>query len=181
MELIPRDRLEQISLQENRIASNSIDDFPIPELFTSLPPIKDPLVTDTSLSQDDTARHCLPLHAGTSRSFFDLNTQGIPRLNQEDHVEFLNDTIQKAKYIPYDALRPWVVYWSLIGLSVLGEDLEKWRVRVLESFSPMQNPSGGFGGGHGQTSHAASSYAVVLSLAMVGGSESLDMIDRRAL
>lgn len=181
VELIPRDRLEQLSLQENRIASNSIDDFPIPELFTSLPPIKDPLVTDTSLSQDDTARHCLPLHAGTSRSFFDLNTQGIPRLNQEDHVEFLNDTIQKAKYIPYDALRPWVVYWSLIGLSVLGEDLEKWRVRVLETFSPMQNPSGGFGGGHGQTSHAASSYAVVLSLAMVGGSESLDMIDRRAL
>ena len=45
----------------------------------------------------------------------------------------------------------------------------------------MQNPNGGFGGGHGQTSHAAPSYAVVLSLAMVGGNESLDMIDRRAL
>lgn len=40
---------------------------------------------------------------------------------------------------------------------------------------------GGFGGGHGQLSHLAPSYAVVLSLAMVGGSESLGMIDRRAM
>lgn len=181
VELIPRDSLQQLSLQERTINSSSTDEFPVPELFTSLPPIRDPLVTDTSLSQDETARHCLPLHAGTSRSLFDLNPQGIPRLNQEDHIEFLNDAIQNAKHIPYDALRPWVVYWALTGLSVLGEDLKKWRDRVLETFSPMQNSGGGFGGGHGQTSHAAPSYAAVLSLAMVGGDESLDMIDRRAL
>lgn len=45
----------------------------------------------------------------------------------------------------------------------------------------MQNVEGGFGGGHGQISHCASSYAVVLSLAMVGGTDSLAMIDRKAL
>lgn len=45
----------------------------------------------------------------------------------------------------------------------------------------MQNTEGGFGGGHGQISHCAPSYAAVLSLAMVGGSESLDLIDRKAL
>ncbi len=180
VELIPRDTLEQPNPEEYTMNS-STEESPVPELFTSLPPIRDPLVTCTSLSQDETARHCLPLHAGTSQSLFDLNPQGITKLNREDHIEFLNGTIQNAKYIPYDALRPWVVYWSLTGLSVLGEDVGKWRDRVLETFSPMQNPSGGFGGGHGQTSHAAPSYAVVLSLAMVGGNESLDMIDRRAL
>lgn len=181
VELIPRDSLEHLNLQENTATSNGTGGFPVSELFTSLPPIRDSLVTDTSLSQDETARHCLPLHAATGRSLVNLNPQGIPKLNQEDHIEFLNDAIQNAEYIPYDALRPWVVYWCLTGLSVLGEDLKRWRDRVLGTFSPMQNPSGGFGGGHGQTSHAAPSYAVVLSLAMVGGNESLSMIDRRAL
>lgn len=45
----------------------------------------------------------------------------------------------------------------------------------------MQNLDGGFGGGHGQTSHCAPSYAAILSLAMVGGKDSFDLIDRRAL
>ena len=165
----------------NTTNSNDLDEFPVPKLFTSFPPIRDSLATDTSRSQNETAEHCLPCHAGTSGTRYDLNPQGIPRLNHEDHVEFLSNSIQNAKYIAYDALRPWVIYWSLTGLSVLGEDLAQWRERVLETCTPMQNPSGGFGGGHGQTSHAAPSYAVVLSLAMVGGNEALDMVDRRAL
>lgn len=52
---------------------------------------------------------------------------------------------------------------------------------VVQTFVPMQNRDGGFGGGHGQMSHCAASYAAILSLAMVGGKEALDMIDRRAL
>ena len=46
---------------------------------------------------------------------------------------------------------------------------------------PVQNATGGFGGGHGQFSHCAPSYAAVLSLAQAGGPEALDMVDRRAL
>lgn len=181
VELITPDSLQQLSNRAETSNSSGIDDFPVPELFTSLPPIKDPLVTDTSRSQDKTAKRCLPFHAGTTEFGFDRNPQGIPRLNHEDHVAFLNDNIQNARYIPYDALRPWIVYWSLTGLSVLGEDLTQWRDRVLETCTPMQNPTGGFGGGHGQTSHAAPSYAAVLSLAMVGGRDALNLIDRRAL
>ena len=180
VELIPDESLEQLGQRECRMSTNDTDTFSVPKLFTSLPPIKDALVTGTSLSQDQTANACLPLHAGSSRSLFDLNPRGIPRLDREAHVGFLNETIQNAIHIPYDALRPWIIYWTLTGLCVLGQNLEKWRDRVLETMSPMQNPSGGFGGGPGQTSHAASSYAVVLSLAMVGD-ESLNMIDRRAL
>jgi len=45
----------------------------------------------------------------------------------------------------------------------------------------MQNADGGFGGGHGQMSHCASSYAAILSLIMVGGDEALNMIDRKML
>ena len=52
---------------------------------------------------------------------------------------------------------------------------------VAQTFTPMQNSTGGFGGGHGQISHCAPSYAVVLSLAMVGGYDDSDIINRRAL
>lgn len=52
---------------------------------------------------------------------------------------------------------------------------------VISTFTPMQNPTGGMGGGHGQLSHCASSYATVLALAMVGGEEAFNLIDREAM
>ena len=45
----------------------------------------------------------------------------------------------------------------------------------------MQSQTGGFGGGHGQISHAASSYAAVLCLALVGGEDAYKLIDREAM
>jgi protein farnesyltransferase subunit beta len=45
----------------------------------------------------------------------------------------------------------------------------------------MQNRDGGFGGGHGQISHLAPSYAAILSLAIVGGDEALGLINREML
>ena len=53
--------------------------------------------------------------------------------------------------------------------------------RVIQTCSPMQNAGGGFGGGYGQVSHIAATYAAVLSLTLVGGAESLELIDRRAM
>lgn len=53
--------------------------------------------------------------------------------------------------------------------------------RVISTLVPMQNVEGGFGGGHGQLSHCAASYAAVLSLVMVGGEEALNVIDRKML
>ena len=43
---------------------------------------------------------------------------------------------------------------------------------------PLQNASGGFGGGHGQISHLAPSYATTLSLALVDG---LHIINRKTM
>jgi prenyltransferase beta subunit len=52
---------------------------------------------------------------------------------------------------------------------------------VISTFSPLQNSTGGFGGGHGQMSHCASTYACILSLAMVGGDEAFKLVDRQAM
>lgn len=49
---------------------------------------------------------------------------------------------------------------------------------VIKTFTPMQNPNGGFGGGHGQMSHIASSYAAILSFAMVGGEDVYKLVDK---
>lgn len=45
----------------------------------------------------------------------------------------------------------------------------------------MQNDTGGFGGGHGQMSHLASSFPSVLSLALVAGQDAYKLVDRRAM
>lgn len=45
----------------------------------------------------------------------------------------------------------------------------------------MQSKTGGFGGGYGQYSHLAGTYAVLLSLALVGGKEAYEMVDRNAM
>ncbi|MCJ1427287.1 CAAX farnesyltransferase (FTase) subunit beta [Sticta canariensis] len=181
----------------------------VPELFTSLPPLKDSLETKTSRVQDETVQDCLPLLAAIhdpSRNLFDFNPHGLPWLEREKHVTYLHNCLKKlpAGFVVHDASRPWILYWVLAGLCLLGEDVQQYRTRfialkrvqnassqawsanepryrVVQTLSPMQNLDGGFGGGHGQMSHCATSYAAILSLAMVGGKESLDMIDRRAL
>lgn len=53
--------------------------------------------------------------------------------------------------------------------------------RVVQTLTPMQNSSGGFGGGHGHISHCAATYAAILSLAILGDRSGLELIDRRAL
>lgn len=51
----------------------------------------------------------------------------------------------------------------------------------MKTFEPLQNRTGGFGGGQGHTSHLAGTYAVILAVALVGGEEAFDMIDRVSL
>lgn len=55
------------------------------------------------------------------------------------------------------------------------------KSRVIKTFTPMQNASGGFGGGHGQYSHLAGTYAAILSLALVGGEAAYSFIDREGM
>ena len=62
-----------------------------------------------------------------------------------------------------------------IQISLHTDDL----ARVITTARSMQNPTGGFGGGHGQYSHLAGSYACLLSIALVGGPETYGLINRR--
>ena len=66
-------------------------------------------------------------------------------------------------------------------MSLLGEDVAVYRARLVDTVRPLQNPTGGFAGGFGQTSHLATTYATILSLALVGGDAAYDVVDRRSM
>lgn len=111
---------------------NNKDGPNVPAIFTSPPPIKDSLVTETSISQDETIQECLPFMAGeTSRSIFDYNVHGLPSLDREKHIEYLHGCLGAlpAGFVGFDAARPWLVYWTLTGLSILGESVDQYRSR----------------------------------------------------
>ncbi|OAT06004.1 protein farnesyltransferase subunit beta [Blastomyces gilchristii SLH14081] len=156
----------------------------IPDLFTQLPLIRDQLVTETSKTQDATVDQCLPFLKGLASSQNGpFNRFGVPRLDRDEHVSFLYDSLESypERFVGLDSSRPWMVYWALAGLHFLGEDVTKFRERVIATAAPMQNPTGGFGGGHGQMSHCASSYALILSLALVGGQDAFKLVNRTAM
>jgi len=142
----------------------------------------DEFETTTSEARKKTEEECLPFLTGNGASLkdYDLNTYGLPRLRRKQHSEFLRALISPlpAPYQAVDASRPWLFYWALCGLSSLGEDVSSYRRRLIETVRPLQNSTGGFGGGHGQYSHGACSYATVLALACVGG---LEVVDRKAM
>lgn len=155
--------------------------YSIPSMFTTAPPIRDRLETDSSEVQDATIDECLPFLTGAEHS--QCNSHGIPHLDRERHAKFLHKQLGKlpGAFMAADPSRPWFFYWCLAGLSLLGEDATRYREELINTVRPMQNDTGGFAGGFGQTSHLATTYANVLALALVGGEEAFELIDRRTM
>ncbi|KAI9209874.1 terpenoid cyclases/protein prenyltransferase alpha-alpha toroid [Polychytrium aggregatum] len=85
-------------------------------------------------------------------------------------------------YITLDASKSWLVYWvvhsqALLGLKITPELAE----RVIDTLSRCQNETGGFGGGPGQMSHLASTYAAVNALVTIGTKEAYEVVNRSTL
>ncbi|PMD21996.1 terpenoid cyclases/Protein prenyltransferase [Hyaloscypha hepaticicola] len=154
----------------------------VPDLFTSPPHIRDLLNTQSSQIQEETIQECLPFLSGIEPGA-SYNDYGVPHLERKHHIQFLHKSLKKlpAPYVAADASRPWMFYWALAGLSALGEDISQYREPLISTVRPIQNVTGGFGGGNGQMSHLAPTYGIVLALAIIGGKEALDVIDRRAM
>ncbi|KAF2460653.1 terpenoid cyclases/protein prenyltransferase alpha-alpha toroid [Lineolata rhizophorae] len=154
----------------------------INELFTTPPKIRVQVETKTSKEQAKTVDECL--ERLTDRSGRARNSHGLQRLRKAKHNEFLHDALgdYPGKFVLMDASRPWLLYWSLSGIALLGStDITDFEDRLADTVTPCQNRDGGFGGGHGQISHLAASYAIVLALVIVGGDEGFNLIDRRAM
>ncbi|KAI4183718.1 MAG: hypothetical protein L6R41_005233 [Letrouitia leprolyta] len=103
----------------------------ISDLFAAWPPIRDELSTETSELQDDTIRECLPFLTGSTGPMSDHMKHGVPGLARYKHIDFLRSSLETmpAAFVGFDASRPWIVYWALTALRLLGEDLEEYRER----------------------------------------------------
>lgn len=140
-----------------------------PSLFTTFPVLHDALVTPSSLDQDATASSCV--------RFLSYPEDPFPVLDRTAHIAFLESGLDSGKtgklpeyMVALDASRPWIIYWCLCGLASLGIDVkQRYRSRVVASIRPMQNITGGFGGGNGQLSHLAATYSAILALVIVSG------------
>lgn len=126
-------------------------------------------------------------------------------LDRDAHIRFLLKglgTLSRG-FTSLDASKPWICYWILHSLDLMNalppqEVLERWvclwtcfhRLRsprnlmqrtlysVLDTLLLCQNETGGFGGGFGQLSHLATTYAAVNAIAIIGLQRGFDAIRR---
>lgn len=107
----------------------------IPALFTQPPPIRDPLITETVDLQNATLEKCLPFLKGIHSAQKDFNDHGVPALQRDLHAGFLYDALEDYPegFVAMDASRPWIVYWALAGLAMLGEDTTRFRERCVHA------------------------------------------------
>lgn len=50
---------------------------------------------------------------------------------KDKHIEYLYDSLEDYPegFVTMDSSRPWMSYWALAGLMLLGEDVSKYRER----------------------------------------------------
>ncbi|SCV71391.1 BQ2448_2979 [Microbotryum intermedium] len=102
-------------------------------------------------------------------------------LDRSSHLGYLTNMLSRplpAPFVALDASRPWLLYWALHSLALLDAELDRAALqRIVDTLKACQNDNGGFGGGPGQISHLAPSYAAICALAYCG-QMGWDIIDR---
>lgn len=99
-----------------------------------------------------------------------LAANELKDLNSPETIKFLRTVLGLTQPLPegmigLDASHPWLVFWPMNALELLGAPLSSAEKRkCAETVLTFQNPSGGFGGGVGQPSHVIATYAAVMAL-----------------
>ena len=112
-------------------------------------------------------------------------------LRRDTHVHYLLRSFEllPAGYASLDSSRPWLVYWAVQSLSVMGYVLPlALAVRCVRFLQRCWvKETGGFAGGPGQDAHIAPTYAAINALCIlasidgVGEAAALGWLDRRLM
>ena len=140
--------------------------------------------TASSVEQRTTEDSCLRLFEKSETSISDLDD--FPKLNRTKTVSFLLKGLHELSegYECLDASRPWLVYWILHSLELLGEMdslTNETKSAVVKFLGNCQDPEGGFAGGPAQLAHLAPTYAAVNALTIIGTEEAYRVTDRAKL
>jgi protein farnesyltransferase subunit beta len=110
-----------------------------------------------------------------------------PRISlfSDNTIHFLKKGLStlSGSYSSLDASRPWICYWILHALELLGSPpSDEEASHVVQFLNQCKDPvRGGYGGGPSQVAHAAPTYAAINALCTLGTDEALNSIDRLML
>ncbi|XP_012259865.2 protein farnesyltransferase subunit beta [Athalia rosae] len=138
--------------------------------------------TTTSIMQDEVEATVFRIYQVT-RQLQELEGK-LPILARSNHIFYLKTSLThlSQSYECLDSSRPWLCYWILHALQILGETLDDEDYSHIAGFlAKCQSPEGGFGGGPGQRPHLAPTYAAVNALCTIGTPEAYKTIDRQGL
>ncbi|KAG6520523.1 hypothetical protein ZIOFF_017580 [Zingiber officinale] len=166
------------------------------------PPSEQPRLTVTQIEQ-------LRVEAKVFEIYRVLNGVDPPTMSlmlelwRDKHIEFLTKGLGNLgpSYNVLDANRPWLCYWIMHSIALLGESLDLeleenvveflFRCQITANLVPnmsesdavaiSQDKNGGYGGGPGQMPHLATTYAAVNTLITLGSEKALLSIDRENL
>ncbi|KAI4346986.1 hypothetical protein L6164_007842 [Bauhinia variegata] len=113
------------------------------------------------------------------------NAQSVMlELLRDRHMEFLTKGLTHlgSSFRVLDAIRPWLCYWIIHSIALLGESVDdEMETNAIDFLNRCQDPNGGYGGGPGQMPHLATTYAAVNALITLGSEKSLASINRGKL
>lgn len=122
----------------------------------SSPVIIDVPFTDTLKDLKDTEELCRPLLQNSELT-----------LQADKHIAYLKKMLGTlpSQLQLLDASQPWLVFWCVNALALLGEDVSYLSQSIAVTILRCQCEGGGFGGGPGQSPHIVATYAAIMSLA----------------
>ena len=112
-------------------------------------------------------------------------TEDTVKLERRSHINFISTALNGLPqgYVSLDASKPWILYWTLHALNLLGIELslelKNRAVRTLRQC--LDEEAGAFGGGKGQLPHLATTYAAVNSIAILEMEEAYAMLDPKKI
>ena len=140
------------------------------------------VIDASSEEQKEVEEACLAYYQRAEALSLELD--GFPVLKRAKTIGFLRKGLKQLSrgYECLDASRPWLVYWIVHALELLGEGFSEKESRgIVEFLSRCQSPEGGYGGGPGQVAHLAPTYAAVNALCILGTEEAFNSINRGLL
>eukprot|EP00124_Ichthyophonus_hoferi_P004880 Ihof_evm1s601 gene=Ihof_evmTU1s601 len=146
------------------------------------------LLFDNEGEMDETSLSQIAVERDVAAVFDSLKSpsdfQRRVQLKRDAHIRYLTRGLDSlsGSFVCLDASRPWLVYWMVHSLSLLGHSVKPAQSeRIVRFLGRCQDPAGGFGGGPQQAAHLAATYAAINALCVIGTESAYNVIDRTAL